>query len=79
MVKQMCHTLLNVGRANYYHSSKDVKELRMLAVCCLKSLTHFKLTTSLNIEIKIRKTGIVFSNLFCSEKDIIFWNVGSFR
>ncbi len=79
LVKQMCHALLNVGSANYYHSNKDVKELRLLAVCCSKSSTHFKLTTSLIIEIKIRKTGIVFSNLFCSEKDIISWNVGSFR
>lgn len=30
--KQMCHALLNVGSTNHYHSSKDVQELRLLAV-----------------------------------------------
>lgn len=32
LVKQMCHTLLSMGSTNHYHSSKDVQELRLLAV-----------------------------------------------
>lgn len=32
LVRQMCHALLNVGSTDHYHSSKDVQELRLLAI-----------------------------------------------
>ena len=32
LVKQMCHTLLSMGSINHYHSCKDVRELRLLAI-----------------------------------------------
>lgn len=32
LIKRLCHALLNVGSTDYYHSGKDVKELRLLTI-----------------------------------------------
>ncbi len=32
LARQLCHALLNVGSVDYYHSSRDVQEQRLLAV-----------------------------------------------
>lgn len=32
LAEKLCHTLLNVGSADHYHSSKDVQEMRLLVI-----------------------------------------------
>lgn len=32
LISRLCHALLNVGNTNYYHSGKEVRELRLLAI-----------------------------------------------
>lgn len=32
LIRQLCHGLLNVGKIDYYHNSRDVRELRLLAI-----------------------------------------------
>lgn len=32
LIQQLCRTLLNVRGSNYYHSSRDVREMRLLAI-----------------------------------------------
>lgn len=32
LISHLCHVLLSTGGANYYHSGKDVRELRLLAI-----------------------------------------------
>lgn len=32
LIKRLCYTLLNVGKINYYHSNRDVRELKLLDI-----------------------------------------------